>query len=155
MPVLNKIPTLPRRALRISAAALVLFFCAVISSYAQQPQMDSLAAKVASAIHKSFRKTSDQQSVMVMISEPGTGPTELGATIANEFRSALAVRGIPLVSDAKLQQTVDEEKIPALILHDRGTLACVASDVGARAVVDGVIRVSGNKLSLTTSVSSC
>ncbi|HET6200990.1 MAG TPA: TonB family protein, partial [Candidatus Acidoferrales bacterium] len=151
MPLLKKVPTLGR-ILRISAAALVIFFCVAVQSHAQQTQIDSLAAKVASAIHKSFKKTSDQQSVMVMISEPVTGPTELGATIANEFRSALAARGISVVSDAKLQQTEDEEKIPALGLRDRGTLACVASDVGAWAVVDGTIRVSGNKFDVTTSV---
>lgn len=152
MPLLSKISTLLRRVLRISAAALIIFFCAVIPSYAQQAQIDSLAAKVASAIQKSFKKASGQQLVMVMISQPGTGPTELGGKIADQFRSALAAQGISLVGSMKLQQTEDEEKIPALVLRDRGTLACVASDAGAGAVVDGTIRVSGKKLNLTTSV---
>lgn len=151
MPVQSKIPTLSRRVLRISAAALVIFFCAVIPSYAQQAQIDSLAAKVASAIHKSFKKTSDQQQVMVVISEPMIGPTDLGATIANQFRSALAARGISLVSSTKLQQTENEEEISPAALRDRGTLACVASFAGATLIVDGTLQRSGGRLNLAIS----
>ncbi|MFI5127409.1 MAG: energy transducer TonB [Candidatus Acidiferrales bacterium] len=151
MPLLKKVPTLGR-ILRISAAALVIFFCVAVQSHAQQTQIDSLAAKVASAIHKSFKKATGQQLVMVVISEPVIGPTELGATIANQFRSTLAARGISLVSSTKLQQTENEEEISPAALRDRGTLACVASFAGATVIVDGTLQRSGDSLNLATAV---
>jgi len=151
MPLLSKIPALLRPIFRISATALVIFFCAVMPSYAQQAQIDSLAAKVASAIHKLFKKATGQQLVMVVISEPVIGPTELGATIANQFRSALASRGISLVSSTKLQQAEDEEEISPVALRDPGTLACVASVAGATVIVDGTLQRSGDSLNLAIS----
>lgn len=146
--------TLPRRnrSIRALAFVLVTVLCSAIPSYGQQEQIDSLAAKVASAIQKSFKKASDQQPVMVVISEPVIGPTELGATIANQFRSALASRGISLVSSAKLQQTEDEEEISPAALRDRGTLACVASFAGATVIVYGTLQRSGDRLNLATAV---
>jgi len=150
MPLLKKIPTL-RRILRIPAAALVIFFCVAVQSHAQQTQIDSLAAKVASAIHKSFKKATGQQLVMVVISEPVIGPTELGATIANQFRSALASRGISLVSSTKIQQAQNEEEISPAALRDRGTLVCVASFAGATLIVDGTLQQSGDRLNLAIS----
>jgi hypothetical protein len=89
---------------------------------------------------------------MVVISEPVIGPTELGATIANQFRSALAARGISLVSSTKLQQTENEEEISPAALRDRGTLACVASFAGATVIVDGTLQRSGDSLNLATAV---
>lgn len=151
MPLPNKIRTLLRRALRISAAALVVFFCAAIPSYAQQAQIDSLAAKVASAIHQSSEKASGQQLVMVLISEPDTGPTQLGATIAGQFTNALAARGISL-NNMKLQQTEDEEKIPLAAKRDPGTFACVASVAGATFTVHGAIQGSESKLNFHLAV---
>ncbi len=145
--------TLPRsnRSVRVLAFIFVIFFCSAIPSYGQQAQIDLLAAKVASAIHKSFRKAAGRQLVMVVISEPVIGPTELGATIANQFRSALAARGISLVSSTKLQQTENEEEISPAALRDRGTLACVASFAGATLIVDGTLQRSGDRLNLAIS----
>jgi len=142
--------TRPRsnRSIRVLAFIFVTFFCSAIPSYGQQEQIDSLAVKVASAIQKSFKKASDQQLVMVVISEPVIGPTELGATIANQFRSALAARGISLVSGTKLQQTENEEEISPTALRDRGALACVASFAGATLIVDGTLQRSGDRLNL-------
>ncbi|HVB36134.1 MAG TPA: energy transducer TonB [Candidatus Acidoferrales bacterium] len=151
MPIYSETLCCRNQSVRVLAFISVTFFCSAIPSYGgQQEQIDSLAAKVASAIHKSFKKTSDQQLIMVVISEPGTGPTELGARIANEFRSALAARGISLMTSAKLQQTQDEEKIPLVALRDPGTLTCVASDAGATVIVDGTIQRSGDELQLVT-----
>ena len=138
------------RRFPVAAAVVVFFFCVAIPLYAQQPQIDLLAAKVASAIHKSFRKAAGRQLVMVVISEPVIGPTELGATIANQFRSALAARGISLMSSAQLQQTQDEEKIPLVVLRDPGTFACAASDADATVIVAGTLQRSGDRLNLAT-----
>lgn len=151
MPLDSK--TLPRLnwSIRVLALVFLTFFCWANPSHGQQDQIDSLAAKVASAIHKSFKKASDQQLVMVVISEPVIGPTELGAKIADQFTAALAGRGIPLMSSATLQQAADGEKILPVALRDPGTLACVASDAGAAIIVDGTIQLSGKELNLAVS----
>lgn len=152
MPLDSK--TLPRLnwSIRVLALVFLTFFCWANPSHGQQDQIDSLAAKVASAIHKSFKKASDQQLVMVVISEPVIGPTELGAKIADQFTAALAARGISLVSSTQLQQTEDTEEISPAALRDRETLACVASFAGATVIVDGTLQRSGDRLNLATSV---
>lgn len=151
MPLDSK--TLPRLnwSIRVLALVFLTFFCWANPSYGQREQIDSLAAKVASAILKSSEKTSGQQLVMVLISESDTGPTELGAKIVGQFTSALAARGISL-NNMKLQQTEDEEKIPLAAMRDPGTFACVASVAGATFTVHGAIQGSESKLNFHLAV---
>lgn len=148
MRLLIKISTLLRRILRTSAAALVIFFCAVIPSYAQQAQIDSLAAKVASAINDDLMGTTGKRLVMVSISESKTGPTELGAKLTEEFAAALTTRGISLMSNTTLQQTAQKEHVLPEALRDPGTFRCVASDAGANVAINGTVQPADEGMEL-------
>lgn len=152
MPLLNKISILLRSIVRISAAALVIFFCAAIPSYAQQAQIDSLAAKTASAIAKSLKKASGSRLVIVFFSEPGNGSTELGAKVADEFTAALTGDGFSLMNNATFRAAVQQEKLSPSALTNLATASCVASDAGAEIMVDGMLRPVGNRIELSVSV---
>lgn len=89
MPVQSKIPTLPGRILRISAAALVIFFCAVIPSYAQQMQMAALTSQTADALKKAHAK----KVVVLDFSGTGLQVTQLGRNLADQFSEGLAKSG--------------------------------------------------------------
>ncbi|MGH9864350.1 MAG: energy transducer TonB [Candidatus Acidiferrales bacterium] len=151
MPLLRKSSNPAKTLLRISALFLVALFCLAIPSFAQQEQIDALAAKTASAIAKSLRKSSGSRLVIVVFSEPSTGPTGLGAKLADEFTSALTAHGISLMSSATFQATVQREKVSPSALTNRETAGCIASDAGAEVVVDGILRPTGNKIELAVS----
>jgi len=148
MPLLSKIPALLRTSLRISATALVIFLCAAVPSFAQQAEINSLAAKTASAINDALMGTTGKRLVMVSISESKTAPTELGAKLTDEFATALAARGISLMSDATLQQTAEKERVLPEALRDPGTFRCVASDAGADVAVNGTVQPAGGDMEL-------
>lgn len=133
--------TLPRRkwSIRFLVFVLVVFFCNV-PAYAQQSEINSLAAKAASAINDALMGTTGKRLVMVSISEPKTGPTELGAKLTEEFAAALAARGILLMSNTTLQQTAQKEHVLPDALRDPGTFRCVASDAGADVAVNGTVQ---------------
>src|SRR5579872_7383934 len=151
MPLLKKIPTL-RRILRIPADALVIFSYAAIPSYAQQAEIDSLAAKTASAITKSLKKSSGSRLVIVFFSEPGNGSTELGAKVADEFAAALTADGISLMNHAMFQATAQTDKVAPSALTNPPTAGCIASDAGAELMVSGMLRPVGNRIELSVSV---
>lgn len=132
---------LPRRKWSICFLifVLIIFFCNV-PAYAQQSEINSLAAKAASAISDALMGTTGKRLVMVSISESKTGPTELGAKLTQEFAAALAARGILLMSDATLQQTAQKEHVLPEALRDPGTFRCVASDAGADVAVNGTVQ---------------
>ncbi len=152
MPLLNKISTRLSRIVCISAAALVFFSCTAIPSYTQQAQIDSLAAKTASAIVKSLKKSSGSRLVIVFFSEPGNGSTELGAKVADEFTSALTADGISLMNNETFQAAVQKDKVAPSALSNPATASCIASDAGAKIMVDGMLRPVRDRIELSVSV---
>lgn len=152
MPPLNKIPTLPREVLRLSVLALVISFCAAIPSFAQQEQIDSLAAKTASAIAKSLKTSPGSRLVIVFFSEPSNGSTQLSAKVADEFTTALAANRISLMNNAMFQATAQKDKVASSALTNPATASCIASDAGAEIMVDGMLRPVGNRIELSVSV---
>jgi len=151
MPPLNKIPAL-RSIVRISVAALAVFFCAGIRSHAQQAQIESLAAKTASAITKSLKKSAGSRLVIVFFSEPGNSSTELGAKVADDFTAALTADGISLMNNAVFQATAQTDKVAPSALSNPATASCIASDAGAEIMVEGMLRHVGNRIELSVSV---
>src|SRR5579864_1768794 len=89
MPLPNKIPTLLRPILRISAAALVFSCCVAVQSHAQQTQIDALAGQAAQVLEESHAK----RVVVFDFSGPGLNVTQLGRDLADQFSGALPKSG--------------------------------------------------------------
>jgi len=149
MPVLNKIPTLPRRVLRISAAALVIFFCAVIPSYAQQVQIVGLALKTAGAISKAHEKS-------VIVADFWSSKdklTKLGQTLADQFSGELAGLGEFQVRDRiRLHKAIEQYSLSPLALRDIDVAAWMAKQSGAKAIILGNVESVDGQYKLTVGI---
>lgn len=152
MPTYSETPPRLNRFVCVLALVFLTVFCSAIPSYGQEAQIDSLAAKTASAIAKSLKKSSGSRLVIVFFSEPGNGSTELGAKVAREFAAALKTDGISLVNGAMFQATAQKDKVATSALTNPATAGCIASDAGAELIVSGMLRPVGNRIDVSVSV---
>jgi len=143
---------LEKRLLRISVVFVTSLLYLANPVPAQQEQINSLAAKTASVIAKSLKKSSGSRLVIVFFSEPGNGSTELGAKVADEFAAALTADGISLMNNAMFQATAQTDKVAPSALTNPPTAGCIASDAGAELIVSGMLRPVGNRIELSVSV---
>ena len=148
----GKISMLKKRLLRKSVVFVTSLLCFASPVPAQQQQINSLAAKTASAIAKSLKKSSGSRLVIVSFSEPGNGSTELGAKVADEFIAALTADGISLMNNAMFQAAAQKDKVATSALTNPATASCIASDAGAEIMVDGILRPVGSRIELSVSV---
>lgn len=116
MPVLNKIPTLLRRILRISAAALVILFCAAIPSYAQQTQIAALTSQTADALERVYAK----KVAVLDFSGPGLEVTQFGRSLADQYAETLAKSGgkFVVVDRSQFLQALSSAKPPMTTSSD-------------------------------------
>lgn len=143
---------LKKRLRRISIVFVISLLCFASPVPAQQEQINSLAAKTASAIARSLKKSSGSRLVIVFFSEPGNGSTELGAKVADEFAGALKTDGISLMNNAMFQATAQKDKVAPSALTNPTTAGCLASDAGAELIVSGILRPVGNRIEVSVSV---
>ncbi|HEV2314251.1 MAG TPA: energy transducer TonB [Candidatus Acidoferrales bacterium] len=149
MPVLNKISSLPRQGFRISAAALAIFFCGAIPSYAQQTQIAALTSQTADALEKAHAK----KVVVLDFSGPGLEVTQFGRNLADQFSAALAESGSKFVVVDRTQflQALSAAKPPMVASSDLDP-APVMKLVRADTEVLGHLETDGNNISLAIEV---
>ena len=152
MPTYSEILPCPNRSIRVLAFVFLTVFCSAIPLYGQQAQINTVAAKTASAIAKSLKKSSGSRLVIVFFFEPSKGPTELSAKVADEFTGALKTDGISLMNNAMFQATAQKDKVAPSALINPATAGCIASDAGVEIMVDGMLRPVGNRIELSVFV---
>jgi len=149
MPLLNKISTLLRPIVRISAAALAIFFCAVIPSYAQQAQMVALALKTADAISKAH----ETQVIVGDFWSPTDKLTKLGQNLADQFSAELAGLGEFQVQDrVRLHKAIEQYSLSPLALRDIDIAAWMAKQSGAKAIILGNVESVNGQYKLTVGI---
>jgi TonB family protein len=151
MPLPNKISALLRRILHISAAALVISFCAVIPSYAQQAQMVALTSQTADALKKAHAK-----KVLVRdFSGPGLEVTQLGRSLADQYAETLAKSGgeFVVVDRTQMLQALSTAEPPMTTSSDLN-LGHLAKTTHADTEVLGHLESDGTHVSLAVEVRS-
>jgi len=149
MPLLNKISTLLRPIVRISAAALVIFFCSAIPLYAQQPQIDLLVTQTADVL-----KTVHAKKVVVLdFSGPGLEVTQLGRNLADQFSEALAKFGgkFAVVDRAQFLQALSAAKPPIVTSSDLDS-GPAKKVIHAESEILGHLETDGKYISLAIEV---
>ncbi|HEV2222943.1 MAG TPA: energy transducer TonB [Candidatus Acidoferrales bacterium] len=149
MPLLNEISTLLRRILRISAAAFVIFFCAVIPSYAQQTQIAALTLQTADALEKAHAK----KVAVLDFSGPGLEVTQFGRDLANQFSDALAKFDDKFVMSDRPQflQALSAAK-PSMATPSDLNSGQLAKTIHADTEVLGHLKSDGTRVSLAVEV---
>lgn len=149
MPVLTEISSLPRQGFRISAAALIIFFCAVIPSYAQQEQIAALTSQTADALEKAHAK----KVVVLDFSGPGLEVTQFGRSLADQYAETLAKSGgkIVVVDRTQMLQALSTGKPPMTTSSDLNS-GQIAKTVHADTEVLGHLKSDGTHVSLAVEV---
>lgn len=149
MPLLSKIPTLLSQILRISAAALVICFCAAIPSYAQQEQIAALTSQTADALEKAHAK----KVVVLDFSGPGLKVTQFGRDLADQFSDALAKSGDKFVMSDRTQflQSLSAAKPPIVTSSDLDS-GPTSESIHADSEILGHLETDGDHISLAIEV---
>lgn len=149
MPLLSKIPTLLRQILRISAAALIIFFCAVIPSYAQQTQIAALTSQSADAFEKAHAK----KVAVLDFSGPGLEVTQFGRSLADQYAETLAKSGgkFVVVDRTQMLQALSTARPPLTTPSDLNS-GQLAKTIHADTEVLGHLKNDGTRVSLAVEV---
>lgn len=149
MPLLNKISSLPRQGLRISAAALVILVCAAIPTCAQQTQIAALTSQTADALKNVHAK----KVVVLDFSGPGLEVTQFGRSLADQYAATLAKSGgkFVVVDRSQFLQALSSAKPPMTTSSDLNS-GLLAKTVHADTEVFGHLKSDGTRVSLAVEV---